>query len=167
MKPTEEFKMRYVYKHRKTGEIKFHVEDIGTLENGSAKNMRYIFREHGYEFVGRNLYSTVDLYSKATDAVKGVELYEGDIVEVEGRWNTKWLAVVKFGRYMQDGSGGEYEGTECIGFYIEVIDPDQVDEWDCRFISEYQKQMSLLECSSLEWTGKNVYSHPELVKGDK
>ncbi len=47
-------------------------------------------------------------------------IWENDIY----RWTDEaWgycTGIVKYGEYIQDGSGGEYSGTSCLGFYVEV-----------------------------------------------
>lgn len=95
----------------------------------------------------------------------GREIYEGDVIEVfKGYWSFK--AIVKFGHYEQDGSGGEYSPTECIGFYAEAINPDEKDEYGCYLISDYEKQMSLFESEEIEVIG-DVYRNPELLEATK
>ncbi|KMM63516.1 hypothetical protein ACH95_00925 [Bacillus glycinifermentans] len=90
------------------------------------------------------------------------EIYEGDVLEVfKGYWSFK--ATVKFGHYEQDGSGGEYSPTECIGFYAEAIQPNQKDEYGYHLVFDYEEETSLLEFDSIEVIG-NIYENPELLE---
>ncbi|MEW4025636.1 YopX family protein [Bacillus siamensis] len=92
------------------------------------------------------------------------EIYVADIAGGE-RYNYRWFNVlIKFGEYEQDASGGEYSGSECIGFYAEAIDPEERDEFGCRVIQEYERQESLLEFTGVEVIG-NAYQNPEMLGG--
>ncbi|KAF1295164.1 hypothetical protein BAU15_05275 [Enterococcus sp. JM4C] len=102
----------------------------------------------------------------------GVEIYEGDIVEAS--WGSDYpegyhpisiyRGSVKFGEYEQDGSGGEYRGSPCIGFYGEFVqgaDSDReftnLDSW------AYERFQSLLKFDEIKVIG-NIYENPELLK---
>lgn len=111
--------------------------------------------------------STVGQYTGLTDKY-GVKIFEGDIVKYyDNLVETDYTAVVKFGKYEQDGSDGEYEPTECIGFYVEV---DSYFTWNYIYGWEpcsYSLQRSLLEVAkSCEVIG-NIHDNPELLKGGK
>lgn len=74
---------------------------------------------------------------------KGKPIFEGDIVRYEFIEEYVLCSVVKFGEYEQDGSDGEYLPTKCIGFYVEVINFDCLD--DCFY---YMKTQNILEVAS-------------------
>jgi hypothetical protein len=58
---------------------------------------------------------------------------------------------VKFGEWIQDGSGGEYNGRPCYGYYVHVVDLDPFDwreetkEDAKKFYPDYLNNISLLE----------------------
>jgi len=80
--------------------------------------------------------------------IDGKKISEGDVYT----WNDTYATVtgrVNFGEWVQDGSGGEYQGTPCIGFYVEVINikslPGDTDEEIYEFYPDYYKNRSLLD----------------------
>jgi len=105
---------------------------------------------------------TVGQYTGLNDK-NGKEIYEGNIVSVNYLGFHKFNAVVKLGQYIQDGSGGEYLGTKCIGFYVEAINKDQNDEYDIKEVPEYLETSSLLSFDSIKVIG-NIYENPELLE---
>lgn len=64
---------------------------------------------------------TVGQYTGVTDK-HGMKIYEGDVIKYLGYSEYTIMAEVKIGEYMQDGSGGEYSGSKCIGTYCKMID---------------------------------------------
>lgn len=54
-----------------------------------------------------------------------VLIWENDILQWK-QYGNKYIGIVKFGIYMQDGSGGEYPSIPCCGFYIEVISVETI-----------------------------------------
>ncbi|MCY7789873.1 YopX family protein [Bacillus haynesii] len=147
-------KIRYTFRHKGSGNIEMKWYSIGQLEERAAAKLSPVFSDV-YELISR------DLYTGLKDR-QGRMIYEGDVIEVfKGYWSFK--AIVKFGHYEQDGSGGEYSPTECIGFYAEAINPDEKDEYGCYSISDYEKQMSLFESEEIEVIG-DVYRNPELLE---
>ncbi|MED2945436.1 YopX family protein [Bacillus swezeyi] len=102
------------------------------------------------------------MWGTGEKAEGGREIYDHDALNVF-KGSRSFKAIVKFGHYKQDGSGGEYSPTECIGFYAEAINPDQKDEDDCDLIYDYGKKTSLFEFDSIEIIG-DVYRNPELLE---
>lgn len=87
------------------------------------------------------------------------EIYEGDIVEVwESLYSDKHspfmirIGVVKYGEYEQDRSGGEYNGSQCLGFYVDSI----LIAYSDREFKEIDKLHHLKTDSLLEYDGIKV-----------
>ncbi|MDE1367515.1 YopX family protein [Bacillus licheniformis] len=73
----KEFDIRYVYRHKKTGEIVTYIDNIITLEKGSNKNMTTVNNGVGYELISR------DLFTGLIDE-NGKQIFENDIVNCDG-----------------------------------------------------------------------------------
>lgn len=105
---------------------------------------------------------TVGQYAELPDK-NGKMIFEGDIVKYSTFDGFDCRSIVKFGKYKQDGSGGEYKASDCLGFYVEVDKftcPDWCDEPE--MFHDYLKQQSLAEIvSQCEIIG-NIYDNPEL-----
>lgn len=107
---------------------------------------------------------TVGQYTGLTDK-NGKKIFEGNIVQYQTFDDFDCQSVVKFGKYKQDGSSGEYSGTKCIGFYVEVDNftcPDWCeDEPEC--FPNYIWQQNILEVASECEIIGNIYDNPELL----
>lgn len=88
----------------------------------------------------------------------GKLIYAGDIIETErfvflvGTRKVKY--IVKFGEYHQDGSGGEYVPTLCLGFYADN---------GCNKYDSTTSIQSLFDDSPIEIIG-NIHQNKELLK---
>lgn len=86
--------------------------------------------------------------------LEGKIYHEGDVY----RWNdcnyrVVIKAVINFGEWEQDGSAGEYTGSNCLGFYFKILDivdvmqnSDYEDKDEAMlFYPQYKMQRSVLE----------------------
>lgn len=77
--------------------------------------------------------------------------------------------AIRFGRYLQDGSGSEYPAIPCYGFYVEVVKVEPypesgMEEGD---YPEYLKQISLPEMMEINCDIQllgNIFDNPELLE---
>jgi uncharacterized phage protein (TIGR01671 family) len=96
----------------------------------------------------------------------GIEIFENDIVRVMNFLGNQYNCVVYFGKYEQDGSGGEYEGSFCYGFYLRAVDPKAEtleDGFYRRIVLETDIETSILHYDVIEVIG-NRFENPELLK---
>lgn len=98
-----------------------------------------------------------------TDDWKGRPICTNDIVQYRmDDYGYDCQSVVKFGEYLQDGSGDEYPPTKCFGFYVEV-DNITCDNDDPDLFPEYLRCQSLLSVVEKCKVIGNVHSNPELL----
>lgn len=110
---------------------------------------------------------TVGKYTSLTDK-NGTKIFDGDIVQYLTYDDFDCQSVVKFGKYKQDGSGGEYGAKKCLGFYVEVDNftcPDWCEN-EPEYFSNYLKQQNILEIANECEVIGNIHDNPELLKGD-
>lgn len=143
--------IRYVFKHRATGIIETKVFSISQLEEQPAKELTPRFDETEYELIARNL---------CADDEKDV--FEGDLIKVSN-FRGDYVAIVKFGEFEQDGSGGEYKPSKCVGFYAEALHPNATQEFGLRIVYEFYVQRSLNDLESYKRIG-NIYQNPDLME---
>jgi len=134
----------------------------GSLILNYDDNLAYI--ESPYNGTIPVEWGSVGQYLGVTDK-NGIEIFEGDIADVCYLGFARFRVKIMSGEYEQDGSGGEYSGTKCIGFYTKTLDPEAVDKYDCRVVPEYLRETSILSFESIEVIG-NIYENPELLKGE-
>lgn len=109
--------------------------------------------------------NTIGQYTGLTDK-NGNKIFEGDIVTYNTYDDFNCQSVVKIGVYKQDGSGGEYNGRLCLGFFVEVDNftcPDWAENDPFAF-SDYMKQQNLLEVNEQCEIIGNIHDNPELLK---
>ncbi|MBV4429397.1 YopX family protein [Clostridium tyrobutyricum] len=133
------------------GGIEVYYEEINTL-------LTYINSQLVYP-------ETVGQYTGLKDK-KGAEIYENDIVKYEDTFD-ECIGIVRFGKWGQDGSGGEYGVEYCLGFYIERVKAmreknfisDQVAEQAIN--EEYLSNVSLVQdgIEGIEVIG-NIHENP-------
>ncbi len=140
-------------------ETMIDVRDI-SFQNGKID---YVTDNEGDEYYfSDNSIKAVIQYTRLKDK-NGKEIYEGDIVRCKHTVFTSFNAVVRFGEYEQDGSGGEYSPVLCVGFYAEAINKLQKDEFGCRLVSDYMENASLLDFEEVEIIG-NQFENLELLE---
>jgi len=94
----------------------------------------------------------------------GKTFYEGDIVVGEFGYINSGLGIVKFGKYEQAGSEGEYSPSTVSGFYVErirIFIPDWQDPDDI-FEESYSETVSIFD-SEFKKVG-NIHENPEIIK---
>lgn len=113
---------------------------------------------------------TLCLYTEQN--IEKDKIWENNILEYDGEGCAKCIGVVKYGSYIQDGSGGEYGGRECIGFYVEMLRlipyewEDETVEEIFKYFPHYYKKYSLAEILKQKDVKKigNVFDNPELLE---
>ena len=109
---------------------------------------------------------TVGQYTDLTDK-NGNKIFEGDIVRHNTYDGFDCHSVVRFGKYNQDGSGGEYHPTVCLGWFVEVDNFTVPDFLEPTNFEDYLKTQNLLEVAlNCEIIG-NIHDNPELLEENK
>lgn len=145
--------IRYVFKHRATGNLEIKRYSTSQLEERTAQKLSPCFDKTEYELISRDL---------CFDKEKGV--FVGDLIYVT-QWHGNYIASVEFGEYEQDGSGDEYPPSKCFGFYAKAVNPTITDEkgFEYEIVPDYLIQNSMLRLDSYKCIG-NIYQNPELLK---
>lgn len=142
--------------------------------NEKCKEMEYIsdlywFEENGvHDFGGEGHFDNYIIMPSTCESDKnGKEIYVGDIVQYNTYDDFDCQSIVNLGKYWQDGSGGEYRKTGCLGFYVEVDNftcPDWCEDEPEHFPYHMRQQNILEVANSCEVIG-NIYENPELLGG--
>lgn len=108
---------------------------------------------------------TVGQYIGLTDK-NGKKIFEGDIVQYSTYDYFVCKSIVKFGAYKQDGSSGEHDSVDCLGFYVEV-GKFTCPDWFCNEpenFQDYLRQQNLAEIASQCEIIGNIHDSPELLE---
>lgn len=85
----------------------------------------------------------------------GQPLRVGDEVYYRAFASQDYRGIIRFGEYEQDGSGGEYGSSKCIGFYIERLSwiPQDWRELEDEeyYMPVYEKTISLCDAKWIEF----------------
>ncbi|WP_025094062.1 YopX family protein [Bacillus safensis] len=81
--------IRYVFKHRSTGNIEIKIYSISQLEERPAQNLSPCFDTTEYELIARNLFAGLE-------DKNGVWIYEGDTVRLRNESGFTSLGEVQF-----------------------------------------------------------------------
>ena len=140
--------------------------------NEKSKEMEYIsdlywFEETGvHDSNGKGLFNDyIIMPSTCVPDKNGKEIYVGDIIQYNTYDEFDCQSIVKLGEYSQDGSGGEYRATKCLGFYVEVDNftcPDWCED-EPEYFPHHKSQQNILEIANICEVIGNVYDNPELI----
>ena len=114
---------------------------------------------------GQVIPETVGQYTGLTDK-NGKKIFEGDIVQYSTDDYFVCKSIVEFGEYKQDGSSGEYDAVDCLGFYVEV-GKFTCPDWFCNEpenFQDYLRQQNLAEIASQCEIIGNIHDNRELLE---
>ncbi|MEK5328712.1 YopX family protein [Bacillus sp. FSL W8-0006] len=123
--------IRYVFKHRATGNIEIKKYSTSQLEAQAAKKLSPCFDETEYEMIARNLFTGLK------DS-EGVEIYEGDVVQGAPRYQREDEIILieqkvsflkgcyMFGNWNAHEYFNKHQHIEVVGNIYE--DPDLLEE---------------------------------------
>lgn len=144
-------------------EIKFRAWDKFSEELVEIKTLDFERSEGAtcavdYSDINGDLYSewVLEQYTGLKDK-NGTYIYEGDILK---NGNDEY-GVIKFGEYEQDGSNGEYNPENCLGFYIEF--PSRFNTPSCCQIWQDSPACANDNVSSSFKVIGNIHEKPELL----
>ncbi|KLV25701.1 hypothetical protein ABW02_15120 [Niallia circulans] len=95
--------------------------------------------------------------------VQGKKCFEGDIIQYLNVIGANTIGIIRFGEYEQDGSGGEYTATKCLGFYVERVNTKPFEWQDEVFEYEYEKHVSLAGIEEFKVIG-NIHDNREILE---
>lgn len=94
-------------------------------------------------------------------------VWENEIYQWEDAAYGKCTGIIRYGKYLQDGSGNEYPEVNCYGFYAEVVKVEPYPGLDISDYPDYLKTISVLEVfirkSGVTLLG-NIFDNPELLE---
>ena len=140
----------------------------------------YYVKRHGVPIIYENAECPQSNYEvqeetlcKCAGLIAGKEIWENYICLWVDSAYGKCTGVVRYGEWEQDGSGGEYGVTKCLGWYLEVtkvqsLMPDVYTDAEAEEIyPEWWRTISLVdaakEMSDFAVIG-NIFDNPELLK---
>ncbi|MDQ8054938.1 YopX family protein [Bacillus velezensis] len=150
-------KIRYVFRHKETGNVELKTYFISQLEERPARKLSPVFcEEFGYELISRDLFS-------GTKDKNGKEIYQGDVIMFsfidEGEKNTRFMQIVF------EGSGFKMKEI-CRNYRLEKI--HGVLRIKRGTLTDHQgKLQELHKHNDLYFTEiiGNVHQNPELLGG--
>jgi|SRR5690625_423187 len=132
--------------------------DAVSIITDGRDNGIHVYVKRGYNVMPES----VGEYTGEKDINKKM-IFEGDIAKYLCTFGYYVVGIVKFGKYQQDASGGEYEGTWCKGFYIDWIRALSNSVYG-DYTHEFIKTTSVIDQSidRLEVIG-NSFENPDLL----
>ena len=104
-----------------------------------------------------------------------IKIWQGSICSWTDQAYGICTGVVKFGEWQQDGSGGEYPGVICVGYYLETLKVQapaghyMTDEEITEYYPDWARNYSLVSIvratDDFEVIG-NIFDNPELLEMD-
>lgn len=92
-------------------------------------------------------------------------VWENEIYQWEDAAYGKCTGIIRYGKYLQDGSGNEYPEIACYGFYAEIVKVEPYPGLDMSDYPTYLRMISVLEIfirnSGIKLLG-NIFDNPEL-----
>lgn len=94
-------------------------------------------------------------------------VWENEIYQWEDAAYGKCTGIIRYGKYLQDGSGNEYPEIACYGFYAEIVKVEPYPGLDMSDYPTYLRMISVLEIfirnSGIKLLG-NIFDNPELLE---
>ena len=94
-------------------------------------------------------------------------VWENEIYQWDNAAYGKCIGIIRYGKYLQDGSGSEYPEIACYGFYVEVVKVEPYHGMDVSDYPDYLKTISVFEIFLRSANAKllgNMIDNPELLE---